>query len=113
MRGISGEKRNTPLSDGQELKKAQSVVEKIMSDGKNRKLIDYILFFANERLKINGGNLSIAQLKKISDEAMVKLKIPKIPREINMHILNLSIEGVKKVIERLQFLEKEEINNAV
>jgi len=117
--GILGPKRNASSTYGQELELARSTVENIMKR-KDRQCIEYIQYFAKAKLKIHGDNLSITEIKKISDEAMAKamakLKIPKIPaekiRNINMHILNLGAEGVKKVIERLKFLEREEINAA-
>jgi len=115
-RTISGPRKYSFPTYGQELKLAKTTVESIMMKRKDMQCIKYIQYFAKAKLKIRGDNLSIAQIKKISDKAMAKLKIPKIPtekiRNINMHILNLSAEGIKEVIEKLQFLEREEINKA-
>lgn len=115
-RTISGSRKRFFSSYGQELRLARDTVENIMMKRKDMQCIEYIQYFAKAKLKIRGDNLSITQIKKISDRAIAKLKIPEISaekiRKINMHILNLSVEGVKEVIEKLQFLEREEINSA-
>jgi len=118
LRTISGPRKHSFLTYRQELELARATVENIMMKRKDMECIEYIKYFAKAKLKVRGDNLPFSQIKEISDEAMAKamakLKIPEIPtekiRNINMHILNLSAKGVKEVIERLKFLEREEIN---
>ena len=66
---ISGPKRKTPSTYGQELSAAKSVVESIFSS-KNKQLMKYILSVA--RLKIRGDDFFTTKIKKLADRAMIK-----------------------------------------
>lgn len=98
MRTIS-RARDAPFSYGQELRKAQTIVEETIKNGKNRTLIKYIKVVA--KLRTRGSNLFVARIKRISDlviENQTKEKI----RMINLYFYNLDQRGAERFIEKFQ-----------
>jgi hypothetical protein len=90
--------RDAPFSYGQELRKARTIVEETIKNGKNRTLIKYIKVVA--KLRTRGNDLFVARIKRISDlviENQTKEKI----RMINLYFYNLDPSGAKRFIERL------------
>jgi hypothetical protein len=90
--------RDAPFSYGQELRKAQNVVEKVIKNG-NRTLIKYIKVVA--KLRTRGNDLFVARIKKISDlviENQTKEKI----RMINLYFYNLDPSGAQRFIEKFE-----------
>ena len=99
-RTISGPKRSTPSTYGQEIAIAKSEVESILSS-KNKQLIEYILSVA--KLKIKGDNFFTTKIKKLADRTMIKggVLMGK-TRRINLYIYNSDLRSVQKLIDKVQ-----------
>jgi len=100
---ISGPK-DTSSTYGQELTRAQAVVEKTLENGKNSKnkqLIKYILSVA--KLKIRGDDFFATKIKKLSDRTMIKGGVlMEKARRINLYIYNQDLTSVRKLIDKAQ-----------
>jgi len=97
-RTISGPKKDTSSTYGQQLKTARNTVENILSS-QNKQWIKYVLTVA--KLKIRGDDF--ITLKKISDRGVIELKIPmEKMRLINIHINDLDPNGAKVLVEKSQ-----------
>lgn len=105
-RTISGPRKHTSFSRGQELAKARIVVEKIFSN-KDKQLIKYVLLVA--RLKSRGNDLFIARIKKFSDRAIAKASssidkraLSDKIRMINLYFYNLDPNEAQRFIEKFE-----------
>ncbi len=97
-RTISGPKRNTPSTYGQELSMAKNVVESTLSS-KNKQLIEYILSVA--KLKIRGDNFFATKIKKLSDRVMINGGVlMKKTRRINLYIYNMDLRSTQELIDK-------------
>lgn|GEM_PF-2435963 len=109
---ISGPK-NTFSSYGQELAKAQAVVDKAFKS-KNQQLIKYLLSVA--KLKIRGDNFFATKIKKLTDRARIKEGVlMEQTRRINLYINNQDRQALRELIDKAtNVLEVLEVNeNAV
>ena len=112
---ISGTRRNTPLTYGQELARARKTVESILrlrgNMRGNKQLIKYIESVA--KLKARGEDLSIPRLKEVSDKIIVQVEW-RIIRFINLYLNSLSPTEARRFIkEKFEILKLEVNKNAV
>ena len=99
---ISGPKRKTPSTYGQELSAAKSVVESIFSS-KNKQLMKYILSVA--RLKIRGDDFFTTKIKKLSDKVIIKGGIlMEKTRRINLYVYNLDLVSTQGLIDKVKII---------
>lgn len=99
---ISGPRRNTSSTYGQEIARSKKTLENALKE-KNKQQMKYILSVAE--LKAKGKNLSLAKLKKLLNNSKLRgeMALEKI-RLINLYLNNLSSEQAKRFIKEFEKL---------
>jgi len=84
----------------QQFSMAQTVVKNLI-ESKNKGQIKYVLSVAE--LKSKSDDLFVKKIKKLSDRAIMKLGISaEKTRMANLHIYNLEVNGVQRLINKAQ-----------
>jgi hypothetical protein len=97
-RTISGPRKHSFSTYGQEITKSRNVLEKVLKE-KNDQQMKYVLSVA--KLKAKGKDLTIVKLKKLLNDITLKEGvIPKKMQSINLYLNSLMPDEAKRFIEK-------------